>query len=164
MKKLDVAQKIQILANVGVIAGIIFVGVELRQNTTAVNSEASHGMQGLITAVYEMLLHDPMMDIYQRGMADPANLTSIEAAKFHAFWTVNLQAYQNLYFQVREGAYDATSADGWWQVLRNLLEYPGAQEHWFARGFILSAEFREFVENDVMSREPNTGVLVRPKQ
>ncbi len=32
MKKLDLGQTITILANVGVIAGIVFLGYELRQN------------------------------------------------------------------------------------------------------------------------------------
>ena len=164
MKKFDLNQTIQIIANIGVLAGIIFVGVQIRQTTTAVKSEASHGMQEQISAIYEMLVNDPMMDIYQRGMEDPASLTKIELAKFHAFWTVNLQAYQNMYFQVIDGAYDEQLAEGWWQVLRNLLESSGAKEHWASRSFILTAEFRDFVETDVMIREPNVGILIRPKQ
>ena len=33
MKKIDLGQTLTILANVGVIAGIVFLGYELRQNT-----------------------------------------------------------------------------------------------------------------------------------
>ncbi len=40
MKKIDLGQTITILANVGVIAGIIFLGVELRQNNELMAAEA----------------------------------------------------------------------------------------------------------------------------
>ena len=36
MKKIDLGQAIGILANVGVIAGIVFLGMELRQNNELV--------------------------------------------------------------------------------------------------------------------------------
>ena len=36
MKKFDLNQMIGILANMGVIAGIAFLGYEMRQNTTAI--------------------------------------------------------------------------------------------------------------------------------
>jgi hypothetical protein len=40
MKKLNLGQTISTIANVGVIAGIIFLGYELRQNTSAARQEA----------------------------------------------------------------------------------------------------------------------------
>ncbi len=164
MKKINLGQMIQILANVGVIAGICFIGFEMRQNTVAVKSAASNGIQEQNTALYEIILEDPMMDIYQRGMTNPADLTTIEKGKFHAFWTLVLLTYQNTYFQTLGGAYDQQWAEGWWQMLRTQLDYPGLQEHWASRSFILSAEFRDFVETDVMRREPQTDLLSLPKR
>jgi hypothetical protein len=40
VKKIDPGQMITILANIGVIAGIVFLGFELRQNTLAQRSAA----------------------------------------------------------------------------------------------------------------------------
>ena len=37
MKKLDLGQTISILANIGVIAGIVFLGIEVRQNHVSLN-------------------------------------------------------------------------------------------------------------------------------
>jgi len=44
MKKIDVSQTIAILANVGVIAGILFLGVELQQNNSLLRAQASQGL------------------------------------------------------------------------------------------------------------------------
>ena len=44
MKKIDVGRAISILANVGVIVGIGFLALEIRQNTNAVETAALQGM------------------------------------------------------------------------------------------------------------------------
>ena len=40
MKKIDLGQSISILANVGVIAGIVFLGLELRQNNSLLTGQS----------------------------------------------------------------------------------------------------------------------------
>ena len=42
MKKLDFAQTVGLLANVGVIAGIVFLAMELRQNNSLLAAQASY--------------------------------------------------------------------------------------------------------------------------
>ena len=42
MKKIDVSQTLGILANIGVIAGIIFLAVELQQNNELLEAEVSY--------------------------------------------------------------------------------------------------------------------------
>ena len=39
MKKIDLGQTIGILANIGVVAGTVFLAVELRQNNELLNSQ-----------------------------------------------------------------------------------------------------------------------------
>ena len=71
-----------------------------------------------------------------------------------------MQAYQNMYFQVSAGAYDQQLADGWWQLLRDNFESRGLQAHWEFRGVILSERFREFVETEVMTRQPTNNYSI----
>ena len=160
MKKIDLGQTVTIFANIGVIAGIVFLGFEIRQNTMAVKSEASIGVQSQIQSIYNMLLVDPMMDIYMRGMENPADLDPLEAAKLNAFLSTNLAAFQNIYTQVQEGSYDESLARGYWQLLRNLLEMPGMKEYWATRSYVMSDEFRLFVETDVMRLAPMEGTTI----
>lgn len=39
MKKIDINQTIQILANLGVLAGIVFLGIELQQNNVLLGAQ-----------------------------------------------------------------------------------------------------------------------------
>jgi hypothetical protein len=43
MKKIDLGQTVQILANLGVIAGIVFLGIELQQNNALLGAQARFG-------------------------------------------------------------------------------------------------------------------------
>jgi hypothetical protein len=40
MKKIDIGQTVQIIANLGVIAGIVFLGIELQQNNALLGAQA----------------------------------------------------------------------------------------------------------------------------
>ncbi len=152
--KLDASQTATLVANIGVIVGIAFLAYEMRQNTIAVRSASAQGVQDQIVAVYDMLMDDSMADIMLRGMPAPEALSPQEMAKFQSFWTTAMQAFQNTFVQVNEGAYDASLAAGWWQLLRNNFESPGFLLHWNSRRFLLSPEFQEFVESEVMAMEP----------
>ena len=44
MKKIDLGQTIQIVANIGVIAGIVFLAFELRQNNALLTAQSSHAL------------------------------------------------------------------------------------------------------------------------
>lgn len=57
MKKIDLGQTIQILANVGVIAGIVFLAIELQQNNELQRSSSRQAL----------LDHD--LSLVENGMA-----------------------------------------------------------------------------------------------
>ena len=148
------ANLFEIIGGIIVVITLIFLVVQLRQNTHALKSATLLGSHSTTLSVYGMLVEDSMIQVLVKGMPRPSDLTPVEKAKFHAFWTATLQNYQQTYFQIRAGAYDESLYDGWWQVLRDNFLSPGFQLHWKRRKFILSPEFQEFVEKDVMSRSP----------
>jgi hypothetical protein len=158
MKTIDPGQTIGILANIGVIAGILFLGYELRQNTQAVTSAASQGIQDQITEVLSLRLDESLAAINLQAGIDISELSPVDQFRFQTERLIALHALQNLYFQVQAGAYDAGRADGWWHMMRNNLEVPSMRDHWEQNKITLSQEFQVFVETEVLTRETNTGV------
>ena len=75
---IDIVTAIELLANVGVLAGIVFLVIELRQNTRAVRSEASQGMLGQITNFYSLLTTDRVANVYRKAMTDADQLDPTE--------------------------------------------------------------------------------------
>ena len=145
----------EIIGVILIVATFIFLAVQLRQNTRAVKSATLQSIHNKTMTAYEMLMDDSMMDTFIKGMREPSDLTAIEKGKFNAFWTVALHTFQNDYFQIQAGTYDGRIQDGWWQVLRNNFLSPGFRLHWEKRKFVLAPEFREFVETEIMKRQPS---------
>lgn len=155
MKKVNLGQTISILANVGVIAGIVFLGYEMRQNTAALRSQAAQGILEQIASNSGYLIEDEsLIDIFHRGDADPTNLTPIEMQRYNSFRDLNFQSWQNMYIQVQEGALDEAVVEGWWQLLTNVFEDPGVRFYWERRKFLLSKAFQAFIENEILALEP----------
>ena len=148
------ASLFEIVSGVIVIVTLIFVVIQLRQNTLAINSATVLGTHNHTLGVYEVMTDDSMMEVLVKGMPRPEDLTPVEKGKFDAFWTMAMQNYQQTLYQINSGTYPAYLFDGWWQVLRDNFMSPGFQRYWRNRRHFLSDEFQRFVEDQVKSREP----------
>jgi len=82
MKKIDLGQTITILANVGVIAGIVFLGIEVQQNSTqieratiAVAAQAVFELNQEFNEIRRTLYTDAsLIEIVDTGFDDPGSL------------------------------------------------------------------------------------------
>jgi hypothetical protein len=71
MKRPELGQIIQILANVGVIGGILFLAVEIGQNNDELTSQARFNYYANRIAEYRMVVENPeMIDVMVRAGAD----------------------------------------------------------------------------------------------
>ena len=161
MTRFDVGQKLTILANIGVIAGIVFLGYEVRQNTATLKSAGAQNIYNQIAAINELRMNPEYVTVIQKGNERPGDLSSVERVQYYAYVSNVLHAWQNMYVQMREGAYPEESLDGWWQVLRENFQWPGFTEYWEVNGYVLSPDFRAFVATDVLSREPSDSYVER---
>jgi len=58
MRKIDLAQFVTILANIGVLAGIVFLAFEIRQNTAQMRAEAAASVHQDLQRLNEALYQD----------------------------------------------------------------------------------------------------------
>ena len=151
---MTLGEMLGILANFGVIAGIVFLAYEIRQNTVSLKSSVSQNIYTQISQLLDKTMDAQFAEIMLRGQESFENLSQIEKVQYSSYLGQSFQAWQNIYFQVRAGAYDAKMADGWWQVLKNSLLLPGFRECWENSSQHLSSEFRDFVATKVMTRDP----------
>jgi len=97
MKSLNVGQAITVLANVGVITGIVFLAVEVRQNQAtleegnAMNQIAIENIAQEHFSYFRSLIleNDELFEIWESGIAD-AELTDLEQAKFDELCTEHI--------------------------------------------------------------------------
>ena len=86
VKKNGWNDRLALVAHFGVIAGLVFLGYEFRQNTTQLRAEASYSINEALSMLNAGVYNDSVFaDIMVRGEADFYSLNQTERAQFIAF-------------------------------------------------------------------------------
>ena len=144
MKKLELGQTITILANLGVIAGIVFLGLELRQNNELMESEARFNRLNLqLGSVNLIVEHPDLAELIVRSQND-GDLTPAETYRLESYWS---RLFSNMQWSYLE-AYDDIPLETWRRIFRRAF----VQAYWENRKTDFSPEFAQFVDENVVNR------------
>ena len=153
MKNLDLGQSVEILANVGVIAGIIFLGLELQQNNELLDSQArqsrANGSRELNSAVFNA--ETGLGDIIVKAQANVA-LTETEALRLDTFLRSVLSDWEFWYLDFADGTINEEELRyGDWARQFNELYSPAIAEIWADVRTTSDPAFVQFIEEQVVN-------------
>jgi hypothetical protein len=143
----------EIVGAIAIIVSLIYVGVQLRQNTRATRVITSQAFVQTYGGVVSHLQEPEFRDIFWRGLAGLSNLHGGELAAFGAWAGHLFRTWESYYFQRKARAFEDQIWSGWNRQFRDLLGYPGVQEIWTIRRHHFSEEFRELVEREIANKE-----------
>lgn len=149
MKKFDLGQTITIIANIGVIAGIIFLAYEIRQNTTALSSATIQGISDQSYEATALLVQEPELRaaIYATCGTEP--LTADQYFIVTAYVNASLRVHLNRFYQARMGILDEDMAVGL-GGRGGIYRQPVFRDVWANLGPTFPTEFQEFVEREIL--------------
>ncbi len=143
MKKIDLGQAVNTLANVGVIAGIIFLGIEIHQNNELMTSEARFNRLSLQSASVTLAVEHPdLAELMVRSQND-GDLTPAETFRLQSYWT---RLFANMQWTYLE-AYEDLPLETWRRMFRGGF----IQAHWETRKTEFNSEFVQFVDENVVN-------------
>ena len=132
------------VAAAGVILSLLFVGLELRQNTAAVRATA---LNDLTTGTRELLLtvsaDAELSDLYRRWIEGDTAFTATEEARIRLLLAAMLRGAENAYLQTRIGVVDSVALRGYGLMNNPAFESPGFPNVW--RGGMRDRFHPEFV-------------------
>ena len=146
-----------LVANLGVLVGIVFLSIEIRQNTTAVRGAAIQTAATLSREQMFVIAQDAELSrIVVLGSASPANLDPVEAFRLsyliRSFW-VGMQA------NYRQWVLGILPEEEWAYYGRTIcMNYgvPGVHARWQAERQLFIPEFVEVVEKCDPPADDNT--------
>ena len=143
MKQIDLNKTIQTIANVGVVLGIVFLVVEIRQNTNVVRSAT---IQALSEQSYESIrlaLENP--DVREAYFAAlEGTMTDQQQQIMTMLFHANLRIRQNRYLQDRFGILDVeVSGELGTGAIYRMSAF---RDYWAAEGDRYSPGFQHYVE------------------
>lgn len=143
----DWADVSQIIGAIAVVASLLFVGVQLRQNTKAVRAQTSQahavGYQQIIAGIAE---NGEVASIWRRGLADYDSLDPDERVRLLAFTSTLFRFYESSQVQMLRGMLDAEHWHTIEQQVSDLVTQPGIQAWWKLRRHWHSARFRDWID------------------
>jgi hypothetical protein len=96
MKKFDLAQNITILANVGVVIGLVFLTLEIRQNNAQMRAQGAYSINQSVETLNQAVYSDnEFADLLHRGEKSFNDLDPVEQSRLAAFFfsEINLAQY-----------------------------------------------------------------------
>jgi hypothetical protein len=156
------AMPLEQLANIAEVFGLlvvaitlIFLTIQMRQNTKMLRSTATHGAHDQITSFYHPLISDPSLtDLWLRGLREPSKLSAVETGRFFAWWLNTFFILQNWYFQTREGLIDKELLNSFSKLMTDMQQTPGVRNVWEQRKYMYAADFVSYMDDEVFGRSP----------
>ena len=156
MNLTDLANLGQIIGAVAVVVSLIYVALQIRQNTNAIRSAAAQTVHEHFASWYCLVAADPeLSQIVVNGLRDYSSLSEMQRARFIATYMAFVSYSQNAFLKWREGSLAPPLWMGWELVIMNLVCAPGGKAFWKDRGYMFGEEFRHYVEDDLMKRTPH---------
>ena len=143
MKKIDLGQTVGILTNVGVIAGIILLAIELRQNNELMAAEARFNRLSIQTASITLAVEHPDLAEFCVRSQNGGDLTAAETYRLQSYWS---RLFANMHWTYLE-AYDDLPLETWRRIFRGAL----VKDHWENRKADYTPKFVKFVDENVVN-------------
>ena len=136
-------------ANLGVLAGIVFLAFEIRQNSEAL---LAGSRQDLLAADLQLL--DNLMDypqLYNPG--NTGNLTGEDLSRRDIYFVSVLRIREYAWQQYRNGLVDRDTLESYLEPLRFVFDSNEGREYLLSRQYSGDPEFDEFVIDYLGIRE-----------
>ena len=119
MKKLDLGQTLGILANVGVIAGIVFLGFELRQNNQLMEAESRAARAERTTTLAEMVSSNLDLASAIAKVRAGETLSPSEEVLIYSFYIRRFRGMEAYFVEFQAGTVESIDVADWKLIFGN---------------------------------------------
>lgn len=147
VKLKKVALLVEVLGGIAILISLVFVGIQLRENTKATRSAtATATIETMNNWYVTMGTNAEASASFYRFLADPESMTKEERLQhiynFHGLFL----AFQNSYYLSLEGTLDKRIPKSLNQVIYGVKDQPGFHLYWKSRKDIFFEEYRDYVD------------------
>ncbi len=156
LKLSDWSNIAEIVGTLAVIVTLVFVGLQVRQNTLAVESAAAQAVHENFAGWYTSVQNEPaLFQLSVKGMKDYSSLSETEKGQFIAMFMAFCSHSQNAFYKWKDGSLSSELWNGWELVSMNFFSTPGGKAFWKERGYLFGSGFRTYIESEVLTAKPN---------
>lgn len=139
-----VAQIAEIVAAIGVIISLFYVGVQIRHSTRAAKLSAVQAAEEAIARTEQPIVQDRgFAELVRQGLtATGAELADVDRLRINVFYRHHLRAYQSAFYQFKHSALDAAVWAGHAKTMAAIFQADrGLREHFAVEKYMLEPAF-----------------------
>jgi len=137
----------QIIGAAGVLASLIFVGLQIRQNTQSQHVVAVESLAAAIAAINVPAMQSPLLGTaLAKTLKDWTAATHDERVIAHYFLFSFFKLHEQAWYQYKSHVLDHTQWIGWENLIRVYYHSPGIQQVWWpSRRQAFSPQFQAYL-------------------
>ena len=141
----------QTIAVVALLVSLIFVGIQIRQNTKATKAASHHAITDSFNQINSIIGTDPISArIWRLGLDDLGNLNEDEQMSFNFLCIAYMRVFETLYYQKHNGTIEAQLFNAEKRSIMWAATFPGFREWWATNEISFSDEFRAYVDQIIV--------------
>ena len=153
VKNMDMSKTkevISLIANVGVIGSIVFLGIEMQQNTDMMQSQTRNSIVENQLSFYESIVENAdFAEISSDFRADPNAylLGSSERFRYVFYVMSQFRMWENEWYQFKKGLFDANEFDSRVVTWKRNINVEIRKEIWFTQRESYSKDFSDYLNS-----------------
>ena len=137
---------LSLTANLGVIAGIVFLGIEIQQNTSVTRSIAAQEISNTSVEFFMRVAESPdLARVVMVAEKDPGALSELEIVQYAYVTGAIFLLVEGAYKQFQLGFLTETSWKPYEKLIKNILSNPVSRIWWVNGSTVFSPEFETMV-------------------
>ncbi len=150
----------EFVASFGVLITLIYLAIQMRQNTKAVRLSTAHAVTEELQDMFSLLTSDEgLCDVFIEA-AQNEELSGVTRVRFNTFMSNVVRVYENAYLQNRD---QAVNTDHWAGIVRMMIDVtamPAFASYWEDRRYWFSEEFQLHMNTEIIAAPPKAGVSI----
>lgn len=129
-----VRQTIDVVGTVAVVVSLVYVGVQVRQNTSAIHTSTSQSVFTQYMDAKAPSMESPeLAELIVRADSAPGSLSLADSLRYELYLDFEINLYEAIYTNVAQGTMDLGMASGWLGGMAHWRCRSRAEEFW--RGY-----------------------------
>ena len=145
-------QLLSLLGNIGVIAGIVFLGIEMRQNSNMMQAQTRAAISEQAQNAIDIASAPDMLRIFTKNGAGE-DLTAEESLRYSLYIRRSFRGAENTFYQHRIGTYTDSEFSGEKAFFKRTYSQQSYKDWWRANGSEFSEEFQKEI-NAILGESP----------
>ncbi len=145
----------ELVGAVAVVASLIYLSAQIRQNTRAVRSSQFDSIARMQMEILQPMVDDPTLAMgFERALDHWEELSLDDKVRFNLLLIQMFRFWENTFYQWRQGMLEPWLWVSWQNVMLSHFSRPGAQQWWTLRSMAFSREFGQFLETSPTPIDP----------